>query len=82
MVPTPLGPGRLEASLSEHGIPQQATAPHLHRKQTSAQRTHSPLSILSRVNEPHLNGNVCVRVSSVEDGPEVELGVSRLLVDT
>lgn len=78
----PLGPGRLEPSSAQHGVPQRAATPHLHRKQSWAERARRPPSILtSPDSEPHLDGDVRAGVSPVEDGSEAELGVSLLLED-
>lgn len=64
---------------------ESRSAPLLHtctgsRPQLSARWTHC--QSLADVSEPHLDGDVRAGVSPVKDGPEVELGVSRLLEDT
>lgn len=70
---------RVLPSTASHSVPLLHTCTGS-RPQLSA---HSPLSHrASRASELHLDGDVRAGVSPIEDGSQVELGVSRLLEDT
>lgn len=80
VAPAPLGLWRLELNPAEHRVPQQPSAPQLH---TTRQRLGPVvcarcgcLCVRGRGKGSNLNGDVCAGVSPVEDGSEVELGVS------
>lgn len=79
MAPTPLGLGRLEASDAEQRVPQQASAPQLRTTHTHTHEDRQRAAYHQYVCVcVYLYRDVCVGVSPVEDGSEVELGVSLL----